>query len=123
MKHFKIGSKIKEILTNDSEVIKYIKNKVFPIVANNGTDIPFVIYRRYNYEPQSNKDYKGESAEFEVRVVANKYEDSVKIADAVGDALNDYKDNDVEQIRLITSNEDYIDEVFVQTLNFYIELK
>lgn len=123
MKHFKIGSKIKEILTNDSEVIKYIKNKVFPIVANNGTDIPFVIYRRFNYEPQSNKDYKGESAEFEVRVVANKYEDSVKIADAVGDALNDYKDNDVEQIRLITSNEDYIDEVFVQTLNFYIELK
>lgn len=123
MKHFKIGSKIKEILTNDSEVIKYINNKVFPIVANNGTDIPFVIYRRFNYEPQSNKDYKGESAEFEVRVVANKYEDSVKIADAVGDALNDYKDNDVEQIRLITSNEDYIDEVFVQTLNFYIELK
>ena len=123
MKHFKIGSKIKEILTNDSEVIKYIKNKVFPIVANNGTDIPFVIYRRFNYEPQSNKDYKGESAEFEVRVVANKYEESVKIADAVGDALNDYKDNDVEQIRLITSNEDYLDEVFVQTLNFYIELK
>ncbi len=123
MKHFKIGSKIKEILTNDSEVIKYINNKVFPIVANNGTDIPFVIYRRFNYEPQSNKDYKGESAEFEVRVVANKYEDSVKIADAVGDALNDYKDNDVEQIRLITSNEDYLDEVFVQTLNFYIELK
>ena len=123
MKHFKIGSKIKEILTNDSEVIKYIKNKVFPIVANNGTDIPFVIYRRFNYEPQSNKDYKGESAEFEVRVVANKYEDSVKIADAVGDALNDYKDNDVEQIRLITSNEDYLDEVFVQTSNFYIELK
>ena len=123
MKHFKIGSKIKEILTNDSEVTNYINNKVFPIVANNGTDIPFVIYRRYNYEPQSNKDYKGESAEFEVRVVANKYEDSVKIADAVGDALNDYKDNDVEQIRLITSNEDYLDEVFVQTLNFYIELK
>lgn len=123
MKHFKIGSKIKEILTNDSEVIKYINNKVFPIVANNGTDIPFVIYRRFNYEPQSNKDYKGESAEFEVRVVANKYEESVKIADAVGDALNDYKDNDVEQIRLITSNEDYLDEVFVQTLNFYIELK
>lgn len=123
MKHFKIGSKIKEILTNDSEVTNYINNKVFPIVANNGTDIPFVIYRRFNYEPQSHKDYKGESAEFEVRVVANKYEDSVKIADAVGDALNDYKDNDVEQIRLITSNEDYIDEVFVQTLNFYIELK
>lgn len=123
MKHFKIGSKIKEILTNDSEVTNYINNKVFPIVANNGTDIPFVIYRRFNYEPQSNKDYKGESAEFEVRVVANKYEDSVKIADAVGDALNDYKDNDVEQIRLITSNEDYLDEVFVQTLNFYIELK
>ena len=123
MKHFKIGSKIKEILTNDSEVTNYINNKVFPIVANNGTDIPFVIYRRFNYEPQSNKDYKGESAEFEVRVVANKYQDSVKIADAVGDALNDYKDNDVEQIRLITSNEDYLDEVFVQTLNFYIELK
>ena len=123
MKHFKIGSKIKEILTNDSEVTNYINNKVFPIVANNGTDIPFVIYRRFKYEPQSNKDYKGESAEFEVRVVANKYEDSVKIADAVGDALNNYEDNDVEQIRLITSNEDYIDEVFVQTLNFYIELK
>lgn len=123
MKHFKIGSKIKEILTNDSAVTNQIQNKVFPIVANAGTDLPFVIYRRFNYEPQSNKDYKGESAEFEVKVVANKYEDSVKIADAVGDALNDYKDNDVEQIRLITSNEDYLDEVFVQTLNFYIELK
>lgn len=123
MKHFKIGSKIKEILTTDVEVNNFIHDKVFPIVANAGTDLPFVIYKRYNYTPQSNKDYRGESAEFEVRVVANKYEDSVKIADVVGDALNDYEDNDVEQIRLITSNEDYLDEVFVQTLNFYIELK
>lgn len=123
MKHFKIGSKIKEILTTNTEVNKYINNKVFPIVANNGTDFPFIIYRRYNYSPQTNKDYKGESAEFEVKIVANKYEDSVKIADVVGDALNDYEDNDVEQIRLITSNEDYLDEVFVQTLNFEIELK
>ena len=55
--------------------------------------------------------------------MAKKYEDAVKIADAVGDALDRYKDTDVEQIRLLTSSEDYIDEVFVQTLNFYIELK
>lgn len=123
MKHFKIGSKIKEILTSDADLSNYVGNRVYPIVANNGTDIPFVIYRRYSYMPQTNKDYKGESAEFEVKVVANKYEDSVRIADIVGNALNNYTDNEVEEIRLTTSDEEYVEELFVQTLNFYIELK
>lgn len=123
MKHFKIGSIIKSILEDDETVNQYLSNKIFPIVANNGTDLPFLIYRRYSYTPQSDKDYTNERAEIEVRIVANKYEDSVKIADAVGDALDNYKDNEVEQIRLITSDEDFLDEAFVQTLNFQIELK
>lgn len=123
MKHFKIGQKIKSILTENEEVNQYLSNKIFPIVANAGTELPFLIYRRFNYIPQSDKDYTNERAEFEIRIVAKKYEDSVNIADAVGDVLNNYKDNDVEQIRLITSNEDYIDEAFVQTLNIEVELK
>lgn len=123
MKHLKIGSKIKEVLESNTEVNQYLSNKIFPIFANAGTDLPFLIYRRYNYYPQSDKDYLNERAEFEIRIVAKKYEDAVKIADAVGDALDRYKDIDVEQIRLLTSSEDYIDEVFVQTLNFEIELK
>lgn len=110
-------------MEDDETVNQYLSNKIFPIVANNGTDLPFLIYRRYSYTPQSDKDYTNERAEIEVRIVANKYEDSVNIADAVGDALNNYKDNEVEQIRLITSDEDFLDEAFVQTLNFQIELK
>lgn len=123
MKHFKIGQKIKSILTENEEVNQYLSNKIFPIVANAGTELPFLIYRRFNYTPQSDKDYTNERAEFEIRIVAKKYEDSVNIADAVGDVLNNYKDNDVEQIRLITSNEDFLDEAFVQTLNIEVELK
>lgn len=123
MEHLKIGSKLKEILENNTEVNKYLSKKVFPIVANAGTDLPFLIYRRYNYSPQSDKDYLNERAEYEIRIVAKKYEDSVKIANAVGDILDRYKDNDIEQIRLLTSSEDYLEEAFVQTLNVEILLK
>lgn len=123
MKHLKIGSKIKSILTNDVTVNQYLSNKIFPLVANAGTDFPFLVYRRFSYEPQSDKDYLNERAEFEVKIVANKYDDSVRIADSVGDALHNYEDEEVEQIKLETSSEDYLDDVFVQTLNFYIELK
>lgn len=123
MKHFKIGQKIKSILTDNEEVNQYLSNKIFPIVANAGTELPFLIYRRFNYTPQSDKDYTNERAEFEIRIVAKKYEDSVNIADAVGNAMNKYKDNDIEQIQIITTSEDYIDESFVQTLNIEVELK
>lgn len=123
MKHFKIGQKIKSILTDNEEVNQYLSNKIFPIVANAGTELPFLIYRRFNYTPQSDKDYTNERAEFEIRIVAKKYEDSVIIADAVGSILNNYEDDEVEQISILSSSEDFLDEAFVQTLNVEILLK
>ena len=49
MKNFEVGKKLKTVLESDSQVAKYLKNKIFPIVANEGTNFPFLVYKRLSY--------------------------------------------------------------------------
>nr|DAZ05102.1 MAG TPA: Protein of unknown function (DUF3168) [Caudoviricetes sp.] len=56
---------------------------MYPLVADEGTTYPFVVYRRSSLQPSSTKDrysYK-ESATVEVIVASNSYPDSIALAE------------------------------------------
>lgn len=120
MKNFKVGKDIKQLLVSDSEVQQKLEGKIFPIVANEGTTFPFLVYRRSAYRPQSNKDYTDEVVSMELVILSNKYDESVDIANAVADALDRKETEIISDIQLTNISEDYSEDTYIQKL--YIDI-
>lgn len=116
MKNFKVGKDIKNLLVNDTNVQSKLNGKVFPIVANEGTQFPFVVYRRSAYRPQSNKDYSDEVVSMELIILSTKYDESVDIANVVAEALDRKTTEIISDIQLTNISEDYIDDTYIQRL-------
>ena len=98
------------------------------MVADEGTTFPFIVYRRTGLQPASTKDrynYK-EMASLEIIVAAENYTDSIQLAEKVKNILEHtrgtYNDIKVGEISLSESDEDYIEDTFIQRLNFNIEI-
>lgn len=120
MKNFTIGKEINAIITQAN--IQGIGSKVFPIVATPNTTFPFVVYRRNNYRPASNKDIDDEIVTIEVIVASTKYEESVTLANSVATALEHKETENIEDIRIINLFEDFYSDTFIQhiTIDVYV---
>lgn len=115
-----IGKAIKAILSGIE--------KVYPLVADEGTTYPFVVYRRSGLIPASTKDrysYK-ESATVEIIVASNSYPESIDVAEQVKQKMvntrGTYSGLNVGEITLTNADEDFIEDTFIQKLNFNIEI-
>lgn len=120
MSGLQIGKAIKTILRD-------IDN-VYPLVADEGTSYPFIIYRRANLTPSSTKDrynYK-ELASIQIIVASNEYQNSIDVAELVRDKMEHtrgiYNELNIGDIILMNADENYIEDAFVQTLTFNIEI-
>jgi hypothetical protein len=125
MTSIQIGKVIYAILSNDEELQTYIGKKIFPIVAEQTTTYPFITYQRENISTNSEtKDiYIQDTVSFAVNIVAEKYFDSVEIADIVRRCLEKRKlpnslEMNITNCHLYAINEDYTDNVYVQRLSF-----
>lgn len=121
--NFKIGKEIKTLLLDSSTLCGYVGNSVFPLVANNGTKFPFLIYKRTSYQDDSNKDYQDEIVYVSIQIVSQKYEQSVDIATLVANILVGKATRVIDDIQLVGISEDFIDDSYVQTINFKIFLR
>ena len=115
-----IGKAVKSIL-GDIE-------KVYPLVADEGTTFPFVVYRRRGLTPSSTKDrynYK-ESAIVEIIVASNSYPESINLAEQIKDKMEHtrgiFNGVNVGEITLMNADEDYLEDTFIQIMNFNIEI-
>lgn len=120
MSGLQIGKAIKTILSGI--------DKVYPLVADEGTTYPFVVYRRSGLYPSTTKDRYSfrEMATIEVIVAAANYPDSITLAEQVKGKLEHtrgkFNDITIGDILLINADEDYIEDAFVQKLTFQIEI-
>jgi hypothetical protein len=123
MKNFKVGKELRTLLSNSGEVTELVGSKVFPIVANEGTTFPFIVYRRTNYTPASNKDYTSEIVGVEINILSQKYDEAVNIADVVATSLDRKETNFIEDIKITNISEDYIEDTFVERIYLDIYIK
>lgn len=123
MKNFDIGKDIIALLSADTDVTSALGTKIFPLIAPAKTTFPFMVYRRYYYTPANNKDWENEKVGVEFAIASVKYEEGVKIADAVADALQHQKTDNIEDINVTNTNEDFYDDTFVQRINIEVEMK
>lgn len=116
---FKIGTTIRNLLINDTDIKALVDDKIFPLIAPEGTEGDFIIYKRDEYSKDYTKDgiYR-ESCIIYITVVSDTYDKSQKIAILINDLLEGYEDN--YNIRLTDSTEDFAEEKFIQVLKFNI---
>ena len=106
-------------------ILKDFKN-VYPVKADEGTTFPFMIYRRVSGYSQSSKDGIYSSiANIEVNIVAQSNEESIELAEKVLQKLEAARGPiagfDIWSIRMIDSNESWIENSFIQCLKFSVE--
>ena len=115
-----------------ADIILYYKlsgilQRVYPIVAENGTRYPFIIYTRDSVTPHAlTKDgYSEDEVAVTVKVVSDKYTDAVDYAQRVREALVydwttiSYNQSDLtSQCTFTNAYESWEDGAYVQTLTF-----
>lgn len=133
MDFFDIGVIVNLIIDSipTSELPIHFKDKVFPLVTVPDTVFPFCTYRRtdgrYIY---NDKDYdKEESVSIQLKVVTNKYEESIDLISKIANAFINFRnifiarDNieltKIDDIKLVGSNEEFYDDSYIQTI--YLE--
>ena len=88
------------------------------------TSFPFVIYKRNSLTPEYTKDRygTGDTVSVEIVVASDNYLNSVTIAEEVRKSLENkrgsYDNFDVIDSKLISANEDFIEDTFIQSLVF-----
>ena len=122
-----IGKVIKDILYQDETLNNLVKNQVFPLIAEENTTFPFIVYRRNSIRKASTKDYvNDEIASVDVVVASDKYAQSVEIAERVRFVLErgeyDGENFSVDNITLSNASEQYMQNTYIQTLTFEIEI-
>lgn len=122
-----IGKAVYQILSNDTKVKEMVGNKIYPLIANQGTTFPFIVYKRTGIEPLTSKDkfICNEITSVDVIIASDRYDESIELAELVQDALNGkrgtYSGINIIDINLISADEDYIEDTFIQNLTFNIK--
>lgn len=123
MTTIQIGKVINALLNADRGLSEMIGSRVFPIVSKEGTQYPFVVYRRNSVTPTYCKDgLASETASVDIVIASNTYTNSIEVADRVRAAIDKracvFQDTTVSNIEMTTAEEDFVDDTYIQTLNF-----
>lgn len=108
-----------------SEALKtLVGDKIFPLSTKEATTFPFIIYKRDSLTPAYTKDRydTGDNVVSEVVVASDNYFNSIEIAEVVRESLENkrgkYKSFNVTDAKLLSADEDFIDDTFIQRLTF-----
>lgn len=121
-----IGKAIYQILHNNEDVAAKLQDKIFPLIADINTTFPFIVYKRTGITPAYTKDRysANDTVTIEIVIASDRYNDAVEIADLVRVALQGkqqaYSNIEIQDIRLVSADEDFIEDTFIQTLIFNI---
>lgn len=122
-----VGKYIYKLLSED-EVLsaKVTPKKIFPLVANADTTYPFIVYARTGLVVDYCKDGTVENRiEFQVLAVSENYVESLEVANQIRRTLEliRYKDDDIciRECKISSVQEEYMEDAFIQRLNFTIK--
>ena len=119
-----IGKLIYSTIQASSDVKAVVDDRVYPIVAPNDTDFPFIVYTRGNaYCNTLTKDgWLEDKVSFQISVASDTYIESAELANDVRDLFENFKiSNDeleIENIRMTSCAESFNEDTYIQTLYF-----
>ena len=122
-----ISKHIYSKLSNSFELASLVGDKIYTISTKSETTFPFIVYKRSELTPNRTKDRydTGDKVTVEVIVATDNYFDSIKVAEAVRVALDGncgkYDTFNVIDSKLLSADEDFIEDTFIQRLVFSFE--
>mgnify|MGYP000914192114 FL=1 len=127
MKSLEIGRIIKNILSQDTLLSKQIGTKIYPLVADKGTNFPFIVYRRDGVTPSSNKDslVYDVTVRMSLIIASSDYKQGLDLLSRTIDTLLQElpKETDCTDIEILDTSEEYRDDTFLQLLSIGINIK
>lgn len=124
-----IGLHIKRVLANVEAVAQMVGNRIYPLVVPQGVEIyPFICYDMSGGTGDSTKDgIVDDVATVNISVISKKYEDAIRIGNAVRYAFEgktaDYEDFSVTECSNVTYNDEYIDALDCYAMNLSMEFR
>lgn len=126
MNTLNISKDIYTALTTNADLTALINNRVFPIVAEEGTNYPFLTYNRTSIS--SNRTKCGiyeDTVNFSVNILTTDYLGGLDIGNLVRVAIEKNLICTIEglqyrDIQLVGATEQFTNEGYVQTLNFQV---
>lgn len=110
---------IYSLLKQDSQLGEMVGDKIYPLVAEESVTYPFVIFSKETVNGNYSKDLlMYDSATISVAIAANNYFETVNIAERVRAILENHRDSYFYNILLENVTEEYIEDAFVQQLQF-----
>lgn len=100
----------------------------YPLIADQGANFPFSVYRRLGYMVKNTKDIYNyeETIVVEVEIAATTYAESIDLAQRVKDQLEHtrgvYENLKINDITMMDAGEDWVKDAYIQTMRFNIDL-
>ncbi len=115
-----IGKTIFKLLSASAELKKYVDNKIYPLIADDGVTYPFIIYYRTSIRNIVCKDgYYEDEVGFSILVVSNSYIESLEIANIVRSIFEKNKLTDtIYNCKVEDIDEDYNNNAYIQEIDF-----
>lgn len=120
-----IGLYINEKLGSTPNLTALIGEKVFPISTQREVAFPFVVYQRGELTSAYTKDFlSDDTVKVGFIIASDKYNQSVEIAEMLRATLEGKraKKYSITETKLVSANEDMIENTFVQSLVFSFKM-
>lgn len=112
---------IYKLLVANEDLVAIVDNKMFPLIANENTTFPFIVYQRDSIYTEYTKDGKYcDNINISINIAATTYNQSIEIAELVRTAIEGKRIDNINTIRLISMNEDYLEDTYIQNLQFNV---
>jgi hypothetical protein len=124
---FDVANILRDVLLNDTEVQAIVDNRIYPVIAPEGTKGAFVTYTRsaYNIDRTHMGIYQ-QTVNIAFACVSRSYDESQRLATAIFNALEGYhsvKDGQtvVNSCEMMTAEEDYTADAYINYLAFSVK--
>lgn len=119
MNGINISKHLYSILSNDSELKQMIGNKLYPIIAEEQTTFPFIVFKRNSINVEYSKDGSSiDRINFSIAIAAKNYNQVIAIAVRCRELLENRKDDYFKLVHFASITEDYVDEAYITEIAF-----
>lgn len=101
----------------------------YPVIAEEGANYPFAVYRRTSLTPYTTKDRYNYlvTISMELVIVTQRYDEGVELSQRVWEALDKRGGNigglDISEIRVTSTSEDFANNAYLQRLQIEVDVE
>ena len=112
---------IYKLLSSNVELTSIVGNRMYPIIANEDTTFPFIVYQRDSVSAEYTKDWRtNDNINISINIASTTYNQSIDIAELVRTAIEGKRVDNINTIRLTGCDEDFVENTYIQSLHFSV---